>query len=59
MPGPKLPGARTGFAYIWAIALGPMFLFVAGVALLILGFSLDVDSVALIGEAPQMRRVRP
>lgn len=49
MPGLQLPGARIGFAYIWAIVLSPALLFAAGVALLALGFWRDAESVAAIG----------
>jgi hypothetical protein len=49
VPNLKLPGARTGFAYLWAIALGPVLLLATGVALLVMGFIRHVDSVAAIG----------
>jgi hypothetical protein len=49
MPELKLPGARTGIAYYWAVVLSPVLLLAAGASLLVLGFWRDVDSVAAIG----------
>jgi hypothetical protein len=49
VPDLKLPGARTGIAYVWAMFLGPPLLLVAGVILLGLGFWRHVGSVAAIG----------
>lgn len=45
----KVPGRRTGLIYLWAIALGPMLLFAAGVFLLLMGFWRDAESVSAIG----------
>jgi hypothetical protein len=49
VPRLKPPGARTDIVYLWAIPLGPLFLLVAGVVLLVTGFLRHVDSVAAIG----------
>jgi hypothetical protein len=49
MPSLKLPGARTGVVYVWAMFLGPVLLLIAGVTFLAMGLWLDVDRVAAIG----------